>query len=518
MNRRIDILLFGLTSFLCSFYVFHENLKIAFGPIDDHEIVRFLGSDKQLWIWQIPSTLVEMTEVGQYGQYPRFRPVYYVLRMTESSIYGVDSTNWYLARIFMISLTAFFLLLGLMHLFTFRDRLVSILFGLWLTLSVISLSSWQDIVSRLGPGEIYLVLEISIFFYLASALVIRNFSLRLWILISATFIAAVGTKENGISLLLPYVLIYVYLILANVSRRVSTLIVFSSSLLISALIAIGWVLGTVNNSGDVYGNERGLDSAITHLFTYTSGAGKSKELLFMFSIIVIHVVISQLTRNPLTKGFFFIVLTLFSIYAMIAAEQIFYQGDFSTLRYAAVSLLLSTLGVAIAVVLLLNTFWMLNFSDRLKKAAVILSLSVTLVIISIPKAQVAKVNFDSVAAQGQLGAENFQTQLTKVREDLSSGKFNGIVLQISNVWDYEPAYAFSQYLEFYGNGLPKYLHVTEFNVAPGLETKLLMQLMDYETNGESTWNIQPRRELPSDSVLYCVTVNQAPVDSGFCDN
>lgn len=518
VHRRIDILLLGLTSFLGSLYVFHENLKIALGPIDDHEIVRFLGSDKQLWLWQIPQTLVEKTEVGQFGDYARFRPVYYTIRMIETSAFGADSSSWYLARIIMVSLVMLFMVIGLLQLLAFSDRIVSIAFGIWFAFSTVSLTAWQDIVSRLGPAEIYLALEFATFFYLASTLVTRNFSFNLWLLVSITYLAAAGTKENGLTLFFPYSLLFIYSYRSSLKRKISVLVVFLSTISVSAIIAAGWILGTIKNSGDIYGGGRSLSAAISQLANYASSVSSSKELLFSLVAILFYSLSSKFTRSELSRNFFFIVIAQLSIIAIMAGEHIFYQGDFATLRYAVVGQLLTKLNVALSLILLINTFWLFKGSLLVKKFIVVFSLVIIALFTSLPDAVVAKRNFDTVAAQSKSASDGFQSQLQQIRNELPKKDFSGIVIQISNVWDYEPAYAFSQYLEFYGDGLPKYLHVTEFAVAPGLESKLLSQLKDYEANGDSIWLIQPRSQMVKDSINYCVTINGSPIDRVTCNN
>ena len=186
-HKRLETLLVAILSLITSLYFFRSNLKIQLGPIDDHEIVKFLGSDKQLWIWQIPNVLIEDTEVGSYGSSTRFRPTYYFFRLIETSAFGVDATYWYLARIILVALVCFFLTSGLMKLISFRNQFVVLFLGTSFILAVCSLTTWQDIVARLGPSEIYLALGFSIFFYLSILLTLEVFSKKSWLLLCLTY-------------------------------------------------------------------------------------------------------------------------------------------------------------------------------------------------------------------------------------------------------------------------------------------------------------------------------------------
>ncbi|HZM02573.1 MAG TPA: hypothetical protein VFC44_06085, partial [Candidatus Saccharimonadales bacterium] len=58
------------------------NFTAQWGAIDDHEIMRFLGPQDRLRFRDIPSRLMA-GEAGHWGGSPRYRPSYYLLRLTE---------------------------------------------------------------------------------------------------------------------------------------------------------------------------------------------------------------------------------------------------------------------------------------------------------------------------------------------------------------------------------------------------------------------------------------------------
>jgi hypothetical protein len=114
-----------------------------------------------------------------------------------------------------------------------------------------------------------------------------------------------------------------------------------------------------------------------------------------------------------------------------------------------------------------------------------------------------------------LQTEEYQTKLKAIEEALIQKSYRGIVIQLNNVWDYEPAYAISQYVAFLGNGLPVSLKVDIAQVALGLETTLLNQLLEYQSQGSIEWKVLPQSQVMQVDNL-CIVFNGAPADSQIC--
>ena len=515
LSRNFHFLYVGLYSFCASFYFFRSNLGIQLGPVDDHEIVRFIGSDKQLWIWQIPEVLLNQTEVGQYGENPRFRPAYYTLRLLETSAYGIDSTSWYFARILMASLTCFFLTVGLLALLSFRNKLVDISFSSWFILTILSLSAWQGILPRLGPAEIYLVLGISVFFYLATFLLINPNSTRAWVAACLTILLIVGSKENGILLLIPYVFLgcYVYFLTIRKSLFYWS---FICTLLISLISAFGWILGVKSAGANVYGDSIGKQFLLDQLSQHLRNTSNSREFMFSFMVILIHVYANIFANRTVSKTFYFILCSQITISLALLGELIFYPQGFSELRYAVVTQLLSKIAVGLSVILLLNTIRESKISEPIVSFAVIFAFSYMLLNSTYSNSLISKAAFESVA--NQASGNKWLSQLEQIQEDLSDKPYDIVIIQMNGVWDYEPAYAMSQYLNFYGEGLPRYLHLMPFPAGPGLETTLLNQLNVIAQNGDATWMIEPSNSMNMSAKKYCITFNDAQIDQAMCDN
>jgi hypothetical protein len=517
LNRNLHILYFSVFSFAASFVFFRPNLSIQLGPIDDHEIVRFLGDDKQLWIWQIPGVLLQQTEVGQYGEIARYRPVYYILRLLETSAFGIDSHSWYFSRIFMVALTCLFLTLGLTALLSFKNKLVIVFFGTWFILTILGLSAWQGILVRLGPSEVYLVLGISLFFYFATLLLSHPNSIKIWILTCLTVVAVVGSKENGILIIFPYLIIGVYVYYHSAKKREVLWLLFST-FAVSLFISTGWILGVRDAGSNIYGQSIGKQFVLDQLAQHLRETSNSWQFLFSFSVVLIHIYANVLTGRSVGKEFYFIIISHVVISFVLLGESIFYPQGFSELRYAIVTQLLGQLSLGLSAILVINTISILRVSDPILVSAVVLAFIAIMIKSTYSSSIVAKANFESIAIGTELTNAPWQAHLNKIVDDLSKKDFDVVVIQMNNVWDYEPAYATSQYLKIYASGQPRYLHLMPFPAGPGIEATLLEQLKIISKSGDAAWLIEPKASLDSGYMAYCVTFRNAAIDPNLCDN
>ena len=517
IKRFYHVLLLASFSICASFYFFRSNLGIQLGPIDDHEIVRFLGSDKQLWIWQIPSVLLTQTEVGQYAESTRFRPAYYLLRLLETSAFGIDSTSWYFSRIIIVALTCLFLTLGLLTLLSIRNVFVDLFFGAWFTLTILGLSAWQGIIARLGPSEIYLVLGISIFFYSATLLMKNPSSTKLWVLCCLSVLIAAGSKENGALFIAPFMLLGGYVSYSSAKKR-KVLWLFFSTLTVALFIATGWILGVRQAGANVYGDTITKQILLDQLSQHLRNTSNSREFMFSFIIILTHVYANIFANRTVSKTFYFILCSQITISLALLGELIFYPHGFSELRYAVVTQLLSKIAVGLSVILLLNTIKESKISEPIVAFTVILAFSYMLFNSTYSNSLISKAAFESVANQSSGNNNKWQSQLEQIQEDLSVKPYDIVIIQMNGVWDYEPAYAMSQYLNFYGEGFPRYLHLMPFPAGPGLETTLLNQLNVIAQNGDATWMIEPSNSMNMSAQKYCITFNDALIDQAMCDN
>ncbi len=236
MGKFVLVWLLSLGVGYCLFGV---NLNAKMGMIDDHEVVSFLGPDKDIAVGEIPQ-LLSKTEVGKWGEALRFRPVYYTLRIVESMSFRDNAKLWYGLRliIFALSLTlGFFLLLPLIGAIPSVAGLAYIL--TW--------DYWKDIWTRLGPSEIYAVLGLLLFLTGFVQLLRRNqvSNRDVWLCVAGAIIC-VGSKENFFFLIVPlvYALIARWRQLSNWQRGGLTIAILVGGLVLLAMYLATQAAGT----------------------------------------------------------------------------------------------------------------------------------------------------------------------------------------------------------------------------------------------------------------------------------
>src|SRR5262249_4395159 len=143
-----------LTLAVCGLFsgiVLRDNLHARWAIIDDHEIAELIGPTGEMTFSQLGDHLATHTEVGNpTWEWPRYRPVYFSLRLTECLLWGNTPELWYLARnaMFAVSLALFWTVLW---------RWLGFLAGSLVLLVLLTHDFWGDIWCRLGPGETYAV-------------------------------------------------------------------------------------------------------------------------------------------------------------------------------------------------------------------------------------------------------------------------------------------------------------------------------------------------------------------------
>ena len=165
-----------LTLFAISYWINSPMFGAWFGIIDDHMYISQLMPGNELKLWQIPRELLD-TELGSFGNTPRYRPTYWISQFIQTSIFGDSAGARYFIRSLSQAISSFLIykicLLRLKntmvvgYFVNFERQLIA----LTIAISSIGLLSWGDITLRLGPGEADLVLGICISTYAAFLLI-----------------------------------------------------------------------------------------------------------------------------------------------------------------------------------------------------------------------------------------------------------------------------------------------------------------------------------------------------------
>ena len=502
-----------ISAIISAFISFRYGLKIKFGPIDDHEIFRFLGSKQEIKLLDIPNILWSKTEIGTWGKTARYRPSYYTIRVLETKIFGANPTLWYGLRLISVALVSYVLTSVALQLAGLKRKPLIAACGVISILTVLSLNSWTEVILRLGPSEFYLVVGYALFLYFL-LLNIQKPSFSLYLALFVSLIVVVGSKENGIALLLPFLLLTVYLLQQKVLSRSTASILGFLAVVYSAFVFLGPLIFIKTSGADVYGNKRSISESMKLGLDYI----KSSEFQKLFSLVLVILLCTLLQRNhegespkfaalvPLISGFFVLQIIL---------EQIFYKGNFGEPRYALITEISKTLLYLIAIFSALGLITDILSKRRLRAVSV----SLTLILLSFPATysnyKTSISNNQKIALSKVESTRTYQEKIESIVQAIDNRSSENVVIQMNNIWDYEPAYAIIKYLQYYSKGSNFYLNLQIPPVQPGLETILLAQLSDYQLNGSEVWNVKPRpTELGSNN--FCITFNGAAGVLGVC--
>lgn len=254
------------------YFMMGAGFGAKLGMIDDHEIALFLGSDGKINLSEIPHILKTQTEIGTYGASPRYRPIYYTLRIIESMVWRTNSTLWYVSRYILFV----FSLYGLWRMLTlyFPTSISYLFIGYSLTIPF-----WGDLMSRIGPSEIYAVGFLALFSW--GIIKITTYPKPKWMDYSyliVGYIGSVGSKENFVFLILPLVLAVGYRWLKYGFSKIELLVVTLLTLY-TGWIGVEILLATNATGVDFYGTSISYPARIKYFVMQSPKMIVSRHIL-----------------------------------------------------------------------------------------------------------------------------------------------------------------------------------------------------------------------------------------------
>lgn len=162
------------------YYLMGGLFGAKLGMIDDHEIPLFLGTNGVITLAEFPGVLAN-TEVGEWGNNLRFRPSYYTLRIVETMLWRDNATLWYFTRYILLVISMW---MGWRIMSRYFPKILSYLFIFY----TLTMPFWPDIISRLGPSEIYGLPALLGFVY--------GYVFNQPYLLLVSYVIGVGSKEN----------------------------------------------------------------------------------------------------------------------------------------------------------------------------------------------------------------------------------------------------------------------------------------------------------------------------------
>ena len=497
--RKVSPVLILLASFVFVFLLFGSLLKAKFGVIDDHEIIRFLGPDKKLGINEIFLEL-KQTEVGNFGSLERFRPVYYFLRLLECVIWGAHPELWYLARIILLTIsiaTTWHLLAQFSGFFTSSA----------ITAYLLTLPLWVGIFGRLGPSEAYIAVGLPIYIWGFLALLHEKLPKRKSWLASIAIIfgtiVCVGSKENLVILIIPST----YLFFTGLRKR-NFLSILSSVISDLACAFVGIAVFTlINKNGtDVYGMIVSPIQRFLALFlTYKSIF--ANPLFYIGLLFLLYLLLLAAFRNykTISTNVLHSLIALLIIASFVFSQMFFYQGSWPlNSRYDYPGILYLP-----AIVIILQKTITTIISEKIpnlptSSVAICVSLGLLLLTFSRGYQSILSTNISTVET-----TNNFANKVNSIIESAKSHPEDIIVLESSNVWDYEPIFSYQIYLVNSSVQNPITLRIHNYSpdsVEKGLEVELAQELSKLSQIGDNRFqSISTLEKYGSDCISVMIS-------------
>lgn len=498
-----------LFSSLMVLLLFGQSLKAEWGPIDDHEIMYYLGTDQKITFGEIPKFLIQ-SEAGRPGKTLRYRPIYQLVRITEVAIWGNNAHLWYGFRliILVVSLSIFWKLL--------KSLLGFIPSGIFIAY-ILTFSFWGDMFTRLGPSETYTVIGLAIYAWslisiIRSAIdrqVPAKISLIAWVL---STVICVGSKENFVLLIIPNTLLSIFLIYRKAITKGAVV-----SMIINTAIAlfVGWAVLTAVSQAktDIYGFSATTTSRLQVLNTGVRHIqSKSMIIAGFFSFLVLsYLFLKKKTHTALFKNTL-ILLLLVGIYEFIFISQyVFYNGDWPNhSRYDFPGILVLPLFYLTLFLYAYTTSKYIRLKSYLRKGMLAGALF-GLVAATIMNGYIATL---VKAKENAQRTQAYTTKVKSISDKLNQDPNKLLIIESGNPWDYEVIYAYNKFLRAFGvtNKMAlKLNNYSEGSVNPGIEQDLTSQMTLWSEKGSADFIPFP------DDPKHCYSLPLSTVTSTSCE-
>lgn len=487
--ERFSTLITILFSTIMVGLLFGQSLKAEWGPIDDHEIMYYLGTDQKTNFGEIPKFLIQ-SEAGRPGQALRYRPVYQLIRITEAALWGNNAHLWYGFRLIMLvtALTIFWKLL--------RPLLGFVPSGIFIAY-ILTFSFWGDMFTRLGPSETYTVLGLSVYVWsLVSILrsagskeLATNKALILWVI---STLVCVGSKENYVLMILPNALISVYLIYQKtISKAVLAAMVFN----IAIPLFVGWaVVAAVSQAKtDVYGT---LTTATSRLQVLNTGIRhiESKRMIitgFLSFLLLVYLYLRKKKNSPFFKNTIILFLLVGAYELVFISQYVFYNGDWPNhSRYDFPGILVLPFFYLTIFLYAYASIKLLKFKPFLQKG-IFAGALFGLVAVTIMNGYIATL---VKAKENVARTQAYTASVRRIADVLNQNPDKTLIIESGNPWDYEVIFAYHKFLRAFGATNEMALKINNYSeetVNPGIEQDLTSQMRFWSEKGSADFIALP---------------------------
>lgn len=509
-GRGIVILLLGAPSAVALFSRI-PLVSANLGLIDDHEFIKFLSGRRDGSSWM---TLLSGTEVGDYPEGERFRPVYYAIRVLESFMFGTSGGAYYTWRLTLVAVLllavtwTFYWSLSQFSSISRRSALlISSLAGLFFASS----PSLDDIVTRLGPSELYALVGSTIL--IVAILRLCASQNHKWAFQAVAFIGwviAAGSKENFLIL----GVLFLFPLFQALRKKQSWLPSLTLSLAAAGFgtyILSGFLPGVLDDDGDVYGQSRELFQALMALSVLPK---------FWMALLVSAVaIVATVYRRDVITNYFWVPLSLVPIF-VIGSEAFFYQneilkfGSFNPARYGALTDYIFVASILTLIVLLDKLLMIRKFNEFQKMLPAVVAGALFLSSNPLGFAQ------DYFAASDRSAFLRAQfEQIQSVSDQILGSQAIQTVIIIDQPYDFERLRSIILYLDFLSaDSTISHFAITEIpeGTYSALEIDLAQQLNRFSMEGDTDRGVSPLADFDANEPYICVHFG-APPREGLCN-
>ncbi|MBW0434156.1 hypothetical protein HGB47_11065 [Leptospira yasudae] len=476
-NHKVLFGFVGFVSVGLSLYCFGPNLQAKWWLIDDHEVFYLLKSkSNRNGIFDFFNVLFNQTEVGQFGNNPRYRISYYSFRVLEALIFKDNVFLWYFVWFFISTIFVFSIIYFLSKYFSLS---VSVLFVLF----VFSIRYWSDIFSRLGAGETYAVLGF--------ALILIGFSEYKWkednsvwiyVLISIGVLICSGSKENFLPL---FLIPLAQLVFEKRTRKSwSRLSVLILPIFLSVFTILSLYLFFKKSSVDIYGNSTRLSDRFSILFgKLENGFVINLLILLLFLLLLYFFEYRKTKKNPVTSVAILPILFL----GMLLLNIVFYNGVWPTnSRYDFPGMIFYQGAFFVLIFLLLRRLFGLYEAES-RDGNFYLNVVLILFLSSVTSVKgITDLQRDARANMKRTKA------FTSFLNDLIADKSDRVLIfYVHQAFDFEPVDAMTRFLNYYGDANDRMIQVAEIKAESDFKNGLLNYMRTISKEGSPDRKVIP---------------------------
>ncbi len=463
-------------------------LQAKWGPIDDHEIMRYLGQDGKMDYAELSRFLPE-SEAMKPGKLLRYRPSYQILRLIESASWDNHPGAWYATRLIILTFS--------LAIFAYLSyKLVGILPSILLSLYTMTFSLWPDIFARLGPSETYAVLATAVF-ALSYYCVLKNLLSKeknnpwidalSWWSLTVSYIVSLGAKENMLVLLLPLIFLF---FVAFYKKKINANVLLHLVMTMSFSVFMTWAIwSAISKAGhDVYEQSVAADSRLRIALRTVKTLEARYPLSLLISSLGLSLFASQNNWKKLQKKALLVAGISIALLVLLMSQYVFYNGAWPNYnRYDFPGILHRSLVFLLAFYLIKELLAKLKIA-KLTKSAVHWSVYFGFAAIIIMKGYVpAGAKIKATVEQTNV----YTASITGIANKAAICPECPIVVESHSVWDYEPIYSVGVFLRAHKVENPLMLRIHDYDestVNQGLESSLARELKKTSQYGNSYYS------------------------------